>query len=329
MTSIASPAGPGGPSWPVVVSGSGGSGTRLLVALLRGAGVFMGTDLNPSDDARAFRSFEQEWLLAYLHRLRGETAGLDRARMAGDFRQALARHCADLPDPSRPWGWKRIESLYLLPFLHQQLPGLAFLHMVRNGLDMAFSANQAQLDTYGGVLLGHAYDHEPPPLRSLRLWIRVNSAAAEYGQSRMASRYLLIQYETLCARPVETIASILTFLGLPGDPAAFASLVTTPGGIGRWRAQPDARLLLRMLRLGQPALQRFAYWDQSAYQQLSARLGRRQRAWMYLEDWSGHTRQFLLRATRALRERRLQAALRNCWGRWRQKPDPAADHWWG
>ena len=71
--------------------------------------------------------------------------------MLDDLGVLLVEHCATL-EPGRPWGWKEPRSIYLLPFFHQQLPALRFLHVVRDGRDMALSANQNQLRKHGNGL---------------------------------------------------------------------------------------------------------------------------------------------------------------------------------
>lgn len=302
---------PANRSAPVVVGGTGGSGTRLLAALLRAAGVHLGTNVNRAEDTLAFRPFNRKWIVPYLQHREGQLHGLDGAAMAADFQTCLADHGADLPSHPRPWGWKRPETIYVLPFLHQQLPQVLFIHIVRDGLDMAFSSNQNDLLRYGHVLLGHGYDHEPEPLRSLRLWMKANTAAADFAERRLGPRYLRLHYEALCARPVETAAALFEFLGLKANPTLAASLVTDTGTRGRWRRQGDPELLFRLLQVGRPALQRFGYWEESSYREFSSRLGPGQRALLPLKSTASYLRHFGTRAARALRERRLLVALRN------------------
>ena len=62
--------------------------------------------------------------------------------MVDDFRRVLEDHCAPIAANPRPWGWKEPRSIYLLSFLHRHLPALRFLHVVRDGRDMALSKNQ-------------------------------------------------------------------------------------------------------------------------------------------------------------------------------------------
>jgi len=311
------------------VAGSGGSGTRLVVALLRAAGVYMGTKVNATEDAVSFRLFNQRWLLGYLRHRLGRLGRLDSPPMAADLQRCIAAHKADLNNPSRPWGWKRPEFIFALPFLSEQLPTMTFLHVVRHPLDMALSSNQNDLKRYGATALGWRYGHEPLPLRSLRLWILGNLSAVEFGEASLGPRYLRLHYEALCLRPTETIAALFNSLGLVAAPEAVAPLVTNPGTLGRWRNETDSRLLFRLLEVGAPALKRLDYWDEATYRELRTRAGRMGRAWTIIADFAGRSSYlgnrvnpfppawaFFLRVVRAAREGRLRSALRRRWVSW-------------
>ena len=58
--------------------------------------------------------------------------------MIADLRARLDAHLAELPADAPSWGWKEPRSIYLLPFLNEQMPTIRFLHFIRDGRDMAF-----------------------------------------------------------------------------------------------------------------------------------------------------------------------------------------------
>jgi hypothetical protein len=236
---------------PGVIGATGGSGTRVLARVVRRGGMYVGSDLNRSDDALDFAAFSDRWID---RRERGETPG----ELVAELRALVARQHAEAG--GRPWGWKEPRSLYLLPLLDEQLPGLRFLHVVRDGRDMALSSNQVQLRKHGDAVLGPGDD--PEPLRSIALWREVNSRAADVGE-RMGGRYLRLRFEDLCAEPAARVAEVLQFFGLEGDAAQIAAEeVQAPPSLGRWHdADPELRAALT--ERAADALARFGYQSSS------------------------------------------------------------------
>jgi hypothetical protein len=239
---------------PGLAGATGGSGTRVVARVMRRGGMLIGNDLNVSEDALDFAALSDRWIDALW-------AGGDQPDAVAELRALVARQGSERESPDQPWGWKEPRSVYLLPFLHRQLPTLRFLHVVRDGRDMAFSSNQVQLRKHGTAVLGA--DDEPAPVRSIALWSTVNVAAADYGEAELGDRYLRIRFEDLCAEPVEAVAGILHFFGLDADAERIASEeVEAPGTFGRWR-QEDPALVARLTDRGEVALARFGYQSSS------------------------------------------------------------------
>jgi GT2 family glycosyltransferase len=233
---------------PGVIGATGGSGTRVLAAIAHRGGMFVGSDLNRSLDALDFAAFFDRWV------------GRELAPEASaELRALVARQHAEAE--GRPWGWKEPRSVYVLPFLAAQLPGLRFLHVVRDGRDMALSSNQVQLRKHGDSVLGAS--EEPEALRSIALWREVNLRAADFGERELGDHYLRIRFEDLCAEPAASVALVLRFFGLDGDAERIAAdEVQTPPTLGRWReADPDLRAALN--ERAADALRRFGYQSSS------------------------------------------------------------------
>jgi hypothetical protein len=240
-----------GPLGPLVIGATGGSGTRVVARIAQRGGMFLGHDLNRSEDALDFAAFSDRWIDRVEH---GERS----PELVAELRALVARQHTDAG--GRPWGWKEPRSLYLLPLLDAELPGLRFLHVVRDGRDMAFSDNQVQLRKHGDAVLGPARG-EGEPVRAIALWSAVNLRAADRGENVLRERYLRVRFEDLCAEPAETTARILAFLGLDGDAERIAAdEVRTPDTFGRWRGRDVAEL---EARAGE-ALARFGYHSSSA-----------------------------------------------------------------
>lgn len=249
-------------SGPLVIGATGGSGTRVIARLARHAGYDLGHNLNEAEDALEFYSFHEKWINPFVS-AEGHGRSLsesDSALMNADFRSALERHC---PVPLRTdgrWGWKAPRSIYLLAFLHRQLPGLKFIHVLRDGRDMVLSPNQNQLRKHGAAVLPWRERwFRPTPERALLLWERVNLPAAELGESDLRENYLRVRFEDLCAKPVETTARIMNFLGARVDPEPIARAeISPPPTLRRWRNYPPA-LIVRLEKLGGNSLRKFGY----------------------------------------------------------------------
>ncbi|MCE9629805.1 MAG: sulfotransferase [Planctomycetia bacterium] len=253
---------PGNHDEPVVVGGVGGSGTRLIAAILRESGYFIGDDLNAALDNRWFsllfnRPGIQHCPDEEFHRLLGILVN----RMVGDAQfdpadvaliEALAQHdnpphSADWmreragtllaprigPPPGGRWGWKEPNTHVVLPRLARALPRMRYVFVSRSGLDMAYSANTNQAMRWGEAYLGRPF--EPTPRYMLSFWVaahrRVLAAAAA-----VPVRFHFIRLEAFCGRPAAGLLSLYEFLGLSGEPSAgLIALAQSPESIGRFR----------------------------------------------------------------------------------------------
>ena len=229
---------------PGVIGATGGSGTRVLAAIVQLGGMFVGSVLIRSLDALVFAAFSDRWVGRELP-----------PAAAAELRALVARQHEEAG--GRRWGWKEPRSVYLLPFLAAELPGLRFLHVVRDGRDMAFSENQVQLRKHGDALLGAS--DEPKALRSISLWREVNLRAADFGERELGDRYLRVRFEDLCAEPAALTGQVLRFFGLEGDAERIAAEeVRAPSSLGRWReASPET--VRKLEERAGDALRRFGY----------------------------------------------------------------------
>lgn len=243
---------------PIVIGAVGGSGTRVVADILMRAGCFMGGELNASSDALAFVGLYDRWAAKALHHwLRDD--GPPPSAMGDDLARALQRHVAGITPAHQAWGWKNPRSMLLLPWLAELLPGLRFIHVVRDGRDMALSANQNQPALYAPILGLEAPDDGTPALAAMRYWNRVNLMVAGYGQARLTRRYLRVRFEDLCMDSAPTVDSVLRFAQLPQSlcPACM-QLVSAPASIGRWHGVEPS--ILRQLEMaGTEALCAFGY----------------------------------------------------------------------
>lgn len=259
--------------WPVGIGGVGGSGTRLIAAILRASGFEIGRDLNESHDNLIFTllfkwrgvmdldtaSFSDLWRVfedAMTH-----SFGAQRLMTAGDWRTLVAPLAdADRPQHSRGWlrtrvnaladlletdppespvvwGWKEPNSHVVIDRLLRLRTDLRYVHVMRNGLDMAFSGNQNQLQLWGPRFLGRCVDLTPAD--SLAYWVAVHRRVERIAANN-PGRVLMLNYDALCRDPEAHLPKLLNFVGCPSDQmtrARLRSLITPPTTIGRHRTQ--------------------------------------------------------------------------------------------
>jgi hypothetical protein len=237
---------------PIIVGGVGGSGTRLTVDLLKNMNIFMGNDLNLSNDnmqiAYSFPTFRdfiqgktpisQYWdrikpnfLKRYQNKkIHDETKRIIFEKL-NPF-EKIMRHDFSLQAYSG-WGWKIPGNFLILEYLAEYFDDLKYIHTIRHGLDMAYSNNQNQLHNWGSFF-GVDIQNLPLPKASLQYWIRANQKAIAAGNNLLNKRFLLLNFDTLCQHPTQEIQSLTNFLGLPNhDVTALSKIIKIPDSLGR------------------------------------------------------------------------------------------------
>lgn len=230
------------PGAPVIVSGVGGSGTRVVAEILARLGLFMGDDLNRSNDNMQLAAlFPRIRNLLYRAHLRGD--GVDPApqvaELLGRFEAAMEADYRRQGGAFIGWGWKLPVSFLIIDQLHARYPGARFIHVVRHGLDMAFSRNRNQLNNWGwrfGIEPGPQQAPEQACLQ-LRYWIAANDAFRRYAAERLSrGQALMLRYDDLCRAPEPGIRDMADFVGAdPAQAGELASLVRPPRSLGRYR----------------------------------------------------------------------------------------------
>ena len=242
---------------PLIIGGSGHSGTRIFAEILDVNGVFMGIPWltrHPYSYDLAQNNLLSKWVIPYVS---GELRKADRARMRREFRQRLRLY---IPLRGRPWGFKNPPTMLLLRFFHELFPAMRFIHVVRDGRDMSFGNTFARPDhPHLGLFLSAQENCLPIGARMMLCWGRSNLAAREYGERELGERYLLVRFENLCDQPERFTEQILRFADRPLDRLAeTAALVKRPKSIGRWRGF-DAEHVQRAIHHGRPFLRKFGY----------------------------------------------------------------------
>ena len=235
---------------PFVIGGVGGSGTRVVAKLLIEAGVNMGHDLNDSLDDLSFTVLFKRsglWPLAdnllslqvalriYLE-ARGQSCiyqheALGRDQIEETFAEIAQegswREAGSIEDrfivlnngvghtkfhSKSLWGWKEPNSHVVLPYLLATLPNMRYLHVVRNGLQMAESQNQNQLKVWGRAFLGEEANGSLAQ-NSFDYWCTVQERIFALTE-QYSDRIISVRYEDIIESPLLSVQQIGTFLGI-------------------------------------------------------------------------------------------------------------------
>ena len=225
---------------PIVVGALGGSGTRGVVDVLQSGGVWMGTFTGKETrDAQPFYNFGLRWFPALLAASE-EGAPLPKELLRW-FESAVQQHLLRVPNPASRWGLKHPFTMWYIPLLARRFAGMKFVHLVRDGRDMALSSNNHLLRYHRESILagGQGLSNEAA---QLAIWAKGNGLAHQRGRALLGDKYLLVRYEDLCGKAEETVERIYRFAGLDYSAALVAEtaarLRPSPG-IGRWERSSD------------------------------------------------------------------------------------------
>lgn len=97
--------------------------------------------------------------------------------------------------------------------INEMVPGARFLHMMRDGRDVAVSMRRAGSEMAFGTLSAGAAG---------RVWARAVREAR--AAARFAGRYLEVRYEDLLNEPRSTLARVFEFCSLPCTPTLLAEV---------------------------------------------------------------------------------------------------------
>jgi hypothetical protein len=224
---------------PIGIGAVGGSGTRLLLQIMADAGVAMASPLNRAGDAYEWPPY-QKLLAQEMTRLHDRDLLIPNILHA--FEQLLIQRQTNLGLQGRI-GWKVPGTFHWLRELGSFFPGFQYLHLMRNGLDMAYSGNQNQIKNWAGSLgveIQYDADGKVLPSSMLEYWLTANETAQARANTFMPGRMLVIRFEDLCQTPQPQLQRIFDFLSLDIEGSktqTLAQLVKTPGSVGRYQSE--------------------------------------------------------------------------------------------
>ena len=141
-----------------------------------------------------------------------------------------------LPIKLEGWGWKEPNTVILLDKFYKLYPNMKYIHLIRNGLDMAFSENQNQLKLWGLYYLQES-DFSNIHYASLKFWCLINKKVIDIGKKMGPSNFLLINFDKLCLKPKKYLKKICKFLNISKKViSSLIPLIDPPSGsIGKFR----------------------------------------------------------------------------------------------
>jgi hypothetical protein len=232
---------------PIIIGGTGGSGTRAVAEILRMTGIFLGKDLNNSFDEYLFTylfkhpkqflrfnllsetiDYPSEKLLELHNKLYHglypkkiwewwyilkagwyHTWNLYNLKWVFQRWRQLIHH---KPNPGDIWGWKSPFSIFFLPWLKAYYPAAKYILVLRNGLDMIYSKNDQQFRIWSPFFKIDPKDKSPK--NRFEFWYQSNKHAISVGQALFDNHFYLIKFENLCLKPRQTIKELSNFVGL-------------------------------------------------------------------------------------------------------------------
>lgn len=261
---------------PVVVFNKSHSGSRLLAELLDAAGIFMGAEQNDSRDSVPVLEVVEALVRRYYpdYAPLWDPAHEPEPSLVPLLRAGFARHLAGHePAGGTPWGWKLCETVYALPVIDGLFPGARFLHLVRDGRDVAFCDHKGPTDafwrkvyfdsermrTFRGMPLDPGWYRRRAHVFNAQHWVNSVRVGRAYG-AMLRERCLEVRYEDLCRDFATTAARVLRFAGAPHAEQAIERLAPSvhATSIGKHRLRPQ-RALAEVVEIEKPLLLALGY----------------------------------------------------------------------
>ena len=213
----------------------------------------MGSQLNESDRARLTAA------VADMSETEGRRDDQPRERWASHRAASMLAATGATRDDHIAWGWKEPNSHVMIEHIAREFPTARYIHVIRHGLDMAYSSNRQQISNWGPLFgFETQTDDACPPSDVFRYWVAANSRAIEFGRKHLRDRFSVVDLDHLCQDPRLVVRDLFRFAGLSLDGSVVdraAGLAIQPRTSGRHADHALAWLTDADLQ----ALQRFGY----------------------------------------------------------------------
>jgi len=274
---------------PIIFVGMHRSGTSMLAGLLKKMGVFLGYGVqhnesiffnqlnlyiervcncgwdNPEPIKYLYDSSPiRELVLKYLHKtLTGPEVSLYFGPLR--WRKLIPKKIwpkCSLKSIDRPWGWKDPRNTFTAELWKELFPDAKFLHIYRNGVDVAASLRQREFDLLGKRPLDEP--HSSPRCFSLQsafdLWAlyveKAFSLTSEVGRNNI----LHIRYEDLLKNPLVILKEVVKFCDINVSEDSLVKNLTSIDSKRAYKFLEDKELKEFYLKVkDHPSMRRLGY----------------------------------------------------------------------
>lgn len=262
----------------VAIGALGGSGTRAVAEVLIQAGIDMGDELNRANDnllfTRLFRNpawyrqsspeqkqqrlqlFQKcmqherlspgELLELYSAAASNPTFSSDPGFYVRSLKRLLDFGPASAGQTQARWGWKEPNTQIYVGKLLAGFRDLKYIHVLRHGLDMAFSDNQHQLANWGWkyqIALDGTETNDELAIKQLAYWVASTKDVLEQSEKHR-ERFLLINHTSFCQNPRLEVDRMLRFAGLELPGSTLETLYAIPKDTGSNDRYQDKNLAI-------------------------------------------------------------------------------------
>jgi glycosyltransferase involved in cell wall biosynthesis len=210
---------------PIIIIGRGGSGTRLLSRLIQDIGIFLGNDLNESEDS-------EEWvrpiydMVINKKSLNSQSFGKkEKEELRLNALNVLSRKGVE---NFKRWGFKLPETMLCLPELLDAFPKAKVIHLTRHPITLSLRRTHmtSRLDNKVGVsVLQQAYSQkgldfaeassQSDEINNALSWdFQLTKVMGEAKALLTENNYIVVSFEAICDNHHQVRSKLYDFLGV-------------------------------------------------------------------------------------------------------------------
>lgn len=222
---------------PVIVTGRGGSGTRLITPMLETMGVFMGKNMNISGDGMEWVDLTRAMLM--------ENVVLQGGSLSDSWRNKLTQNAEGIlsrvqHEKHSLWGWKLPEMMHLSDQFLDVFPAAKIIHITRHPVTLSIRRTHLSSrmnNDVGRIILPRAYaflgldpqgiGKNPKYINNAISWeFQVRSFAESASIRNLPPhQYLTIRYEDLVFNQALALDQVSHFLALKAPRVGYTSSI--------------------------------------------------------------------------------------------------------